>query len=172
MYMQTIQQFYRLEYWEDFKIDITKHSINFAKQLNIERRHKIDTLQTQLDSLIGQKGTQDKINKLEAKLFALHADKFKGALIRSRINTIGSEEPSHYNIILEQIHAHTKQIKNITKDDGTEATDLDKIQACFTEYYQQLFDKEDTNNETQDETQDKYLSALFSHRFAMVKSHI
>ena len=58
-----------------------------------------------------QKETQDKIDQLEAELAALHADKFKGALIRSRINAIGSEEPSHYNIILEQIHAHTKKNK-------------------------------------------------------------
>ena len=43
-----------------------------------------------------------------------------------------------------------KLIKTITHDDGTETTDVDAIHKRFTDYYQQLFEKEDTDKDTQD----------------------
>ena len=39
MFTQTILQDNILEHWEDFKLDVTKYSIKFAKQVSREKRH-------------------------------------------------------------------------------------------------------------------------------------
>ena len=155
-YTQTMPKTYALEHWEDFKYVITKLSIKIAREINIARKQQEKYLETQLDTLISCKGTRDKIDEIERELNTLHAHKYKGALIRSRIDTLGSEEPSHYNIILEQIHANNKNIHSIKTSDGTVTTDPEAIKQSFTTFYQQLFESEEVNADTQD----KYLKHI------------
>ena len=78
-----------------------------------------ELLDRQLDTLISHNASQDKIEKVESELNKIQTHRHKGALIRSRIDMIGNEDPSHYNTILEKIHCNSKQICSITDDDGT-----------------------------------------------------
>ena len=141
MFTHTIPQDNILEHWEEFKLDVTKYSITFSKQLSMEKRHNKYTSKTVRQPNRPKRDANQNIPDRTATRIITKVEKFKGALIRSRIDIVGREDPSHYNCTLEQIHDHSKLIKTITHDDGTERTDLDVIQKRFTYYYQQLFEK-------------------------------
>ena len=76
---------------------------------------------------------------------------------------IGNEEPSHYNTLLEKIHCNSKQICSITDDNGTIANDLESIERYFTFYYQNLLNKE----ETDDEIEEQYLNYIIVSSFCV-----
>ena len=116
MFTHNIPQDNILVQWEDFKLDVTKYSIKFATMLSREKRHKTNTTKTVRQPNRPEEVTNQNISDRTATRII--------TIIRSRIETVGSEDLSRYNFTLEQIHGHSKIIKNITHDDGTETTDL------------------------------------------------
>lgn len=149
-FTQRASNTHALEHWEDFKYTVREYSIKIARQINIDRNIMEEMLDRQLDTLISHNASQDKIEKVESELNKIQTHRHKGALIRSRIDMIGNEEPSHYNTILEKIHCNSKQICSITDDNGTITNDLESIKRHFTLYYQNLFNKGDTDYEIQE----------------------
>ena len=114
---------YILDHWKYLKLDITKITKKIAKQTNIDTKRTEQILESNLESLILNKASQNKINDIQIQIDTIQAHTFKVALIRSRLDIIGIGERSHHCNTLERIHAHSKHIQSITHNDNRDNRD-------------------------------------------------
>ena len=153
-YTKSIPKTNMIQHWEDFKADIKQTTIQIAQSLNKIRTHKETLIQNQLKILKETKGNIEQIDTLEKELTEMHEHKYRGAKVRSRIEQLGSEDPTHHTIILEQCIQRAKQIKHIIDENNAETSDPRQIQTIFTDYYTRLYKHEATDRDKQD----KYLT--------------
>jgi endonuclease/exonuclease/phosphatase family metal-dependent hydrolase len=153
-YTQSIPKTNKTQHWEDLKTDIKRNTIQIAKGINQVRNYKEERIQRQIQKLKETNTNLEQLDTLERELTEIQEYKYRGAMIRSRIDQLGSDNPTHHNIIIEQGIQKAKQIKRITDENNTETTDPKQVKKIFTDYYTRLYKREATDTDRQN----KYLT--------------
>ena len=159
--------------WDNFKIEVRDHTIDYCKAKSKQKKNTISILETDLKKLneeidvnyskdeVMHKSVLDKIEKIEEKLNELYADKIKGNQIRSRTKWIEhGEKNSSYFLGLEKTRQSRKTISQLYDENNQITQDQDKILKLEVEYYKKLYSS--TNPEIKEI--EKYLKNIKHHK--------
>ena len=159
--------------WDNFKIEVRDHTIDYCKQKGKKRKNIINVLEANLKNLnaeidanndkdeIFNKSTLGKIEKIEEKLSKLYTDKIRGNQIRSRIKWIEEgEKNSAYFLGLEKTRQSRKTISQLYDENKQTTIDQEKILKLEVQYYKNLY----SSNNPELKEIEQYLENIKEHK--------
>ena len=130
----------------------------FGNKIKKEREIEIKNLERTLIEIPDLKiKNENEYYNIKNRIAELREIKYLGAKVRTKSNHL--ETPNKSFLSLETNIQKNRQIKEIIDIDDKKITDQTKIATAFKNYYQQLYDKENEDSDTQ-ETYLKYCKKL------------
>ena len=150
---------------ELLKIKVREESIQFSKLLAMQRRndkinlyHNLNECESALSKDPDNIELLTKCNKLKLDIEIMEQNKLKGFQFRLKQKYITDmDKNSKFFLNLEKSQASSKIIPSLLLDDGNLITDQFSILNAQKEYYQNLYNKEDADVNTENNI-DTFLS--------------
>ena len=145
------------DFWEDLKVSIKNRLIDFSKskrtELSCERVAITNCLIVLKNKLLnGDLSVKGEITELESLSSAIYAKELDGVKIQSRAKWLEEgEKPSSYFFKLEREKFAKNYVDAIYDSEGTEVSSLLDIMSAQEEFYGNLFSREATDLDIQNE---------------------
>ena len=135
--------------WELLKLEIKQYTMNYSKLIAINKRDKIKSLYTELDSiesLLSKDPQNDRLIKkrdlLKINLEVIQSEKTTAAQVRSRVRYIEEgEKNTKYFLNLERANYNSKIMESLIDEKGKEYTEQKDILNFQKEHYKELYRK-------------------------------
>ncbi|BFZ21637.1 hypothetical protein BsWGS_24676 [Bradybaena similaris] len=138
------------EHWELLKDTICARTKRLASITHNIRLQQEEITQAAIRQAKQSNNNSPHLHILENELEQQQQHKYRGALIRTKLNTITQETPSKQYMGIEQNIHRSRQISEIVDMQGNTHTDTTQITDAFQQYYTKLYTAEPVSTEIQD----------------------
>jgi exonuclease III len=138
-------------HWDSLKDAIKEVTVVLATKIKKQRLKEEKSLELAIKVARQVDRYAPVIPSLEEQLEKYKVHTFKGALTRTRLNTITQEIPSKQYLQIEQNIQSSRQIHKITDGEGKTQKDTPNIGQAFRNYYSGLYEEEATDEHIQDD---------------------
>ena len=138
-----------LNFWVTLKGNVTQFTKEFCRIENAKRRDRERELTLMLEVAKSNPNLDPmNITAYEEELESIKKHKYTGAQIRSRVEFL--EEPTKEFLAMEGLVQSKKNIGGVENKNGVYVTEIGEIRDTFLEYYTDLYDEGETDNDMQD----------------------
>ena len=141
-----------LEWWDFFKKKLKNHLMTIGIQRKQEQQKTLIKLENEL-KLKEQSGISNmqEIIELKGKIHDIHKEHLEASRIRARIEKLKyMDKPSKYFYDLEKMRGKSKNIEELSNENGNTINTKEDILAEIEHFYTKLYSQEPTNKTEQE----------------------